>query len=93
MGKDEGDANAGVLKRLFVSKLDEGYDLECAGDLFRMASGFKVPGQRHGFLKIDRKREQPHAGRVSVPHINSYGLWTIGDSSLTFYESLDVTAS
>lgn len=93
MGKDEGDANAGVIKGLFASKLDEGHDLECAGDLFRHASGFKVKGERYGILKVDRSYERRVSGRVSVPHISNYGLWTLDESAITFYESLDVASS
>ena len=93
MGKDEGDANAGVIKGLFASKLDEGHDLECAGDLFRHATGFKVKGERYGILKVDRRYERRVSGRVSMPHISNYGLWTLDESTITFYESLDVASS
>ena len=93
MGKDEGDANAGVLKRLFAAMLDAGYDLECANDLFQHVRGFKVRGQRYAILKVDRKRERAAPGRVSVPQISNYGLWTIDEDSITFYESLDVASS
>jgi hypothetical protein len=93
MGKDEGDANAGVIKKLFASKLDEGHDLECADDLFRHAAGFNVLGQRYGILKVNRRTERPVPGRVSIPHITNYSLWTVDEERITFYESLDVAAS
>ena len=67
--------------------------MECADDLFLHAAGFNVRGQRYGILKVDRRRERPVAGRVSIPQISNYGLWTIGEECITFYESLDGAAS
>ena len=76
MGKDEEDGNAGVNKRLFAAVLDRGYDLECADDMFRHALSFKLRGQRYGVLKVNRKKERPAVGRISVPQISNCGLST-----------------
>jgi hypothetical protein len=92
-GKDQIDANGAIIKRGLASKLDEGYDLECAEDLLRHASCSKVPGQRFGIIKVHRENENSIPGRSSVPHISNYALWVIDENEITFYESLDSSAS
>jgi len=57
------DANGGIIKSGLVSKLDEGYDLECAEDLLRHESCSRVPDQRYEIIKVYRENENSITGR------------------------------
>lgn len=96
-GKDEGDANAGLIKRMLKKCIDEGEDAEDELDYFNLISNLRVPGQNVSMLRLNREEEQPNPpGRTPVENISHYAMWTVdtGDEpesgTITFYESLDV---
>ena len=94
MGKDESDANTGVNKGVLKRYRDRGNALESSVDVLAGVGSSKIPGQTNAVIKIDRRNETPHRlGRSPVSHISNYAMWTISDQWITFYESLDVSAS
>ena len=98
MGKDEGDANAAIIKGLVRRERDTRVGLvgtECATDIIDITRRIKVVrGQNYGIITLNRKNQtRPLPGRSPVPNISNYAMWTVTDEVITFWESLDVEAS
>ena len=92
MGKDEGDGNGAVIKGKIRRVRDESNGIEHAEDLLQIGHNMGISGQTHAVLNIDRSREDGGCdGRGSV--CRTYSLWTIDETHITFWESLDVEAS
>jgi hypothetical protein len=92
MGKDEGDGNGAVIKGRFRRVRDEGNGIKEAADLLKIGAGMGISGQNHATLNINRSNEDSGvSGRISV--CRNYALWTVDDTNITFWESLNVEAS
>ena len=92
MGKDEGDANDAVIKGMMSRKRDSGSGIESANDIRAMTTEFGVSGQTHAKLKVNRSMEDSGiSGRD--PLSRNYGMWTVDDEYIIFWESLDAKAS
>jgi len=93
MGKDDVDRNTANHKAGFRRKKDEGYNFECANDVMAAARSLQLKGQNYGILRLDRDRETVMKGRVPVPHISNFAIWSVSPEAITFWESLDYQAS
>ena len=92
MGKGQVDGNAATAKGKLKRMRDEGNGIESADDLLAMGSRMDLDGQIHAKLKLRRGNEDSGIkGRDSVNR--NFGMWTIDEGSITFFESLDVLKS
>jgi hypothetical protein len=92
MGKDEGDGNGAVIKGRIRRVRDEGNGIEEAADLLEIGAGTGISGQTHATLNINRSNEDGGViGRK--PFCRNYALWTVDDTHITFWESVDAEAS
>jgi hypothetical protein len=92
MGKDEGDGNGAVIKGRIRRVRDEGNGIEEAADLLDIGASTGIAGQTHATLNIDRSNEDGGVGGRK-PFCRNYALWTIDDTHITFWESVNIEAS
>jgi hypothetical protein len=92
MGKGEGDANGANVKGKLKRLRDEGNGIESASDLLALGNQMNLKGQTHAKLQLQRGNEDSGIkGRDPVSR--NFGMWSIDEEEITFWESLDVEAS
>ena len=94
-GKGESDSQGSIIKGGLFRWRDEENSLESASEVKRGADTLGVAATTHAVLVIVRMNEDGGViGRVSVPNICKYALWTVDErDTITFYEMLDVESS